>query len=57
MWAKPILQAPLAKLPGRQANVPLLLTQLSWYHHITLLDKVKEPAARLFYIEQTVKNG
>jgi predicted nuclease of restriction endonuclease-like (RecB) superfamily len=54
---KPILQAPLAKLPGRQANVPLLLTQLSWYHHITLLDKVKEPAARLFYIEQTVKNG
>ena len=40
---KSIVQAPLA--------------QLSWYHHITLLDKVKDPATRLFYIEHAVKNG
>jgi predicted nuclease of restriction endonuclease-like (RecB) superfamily len=40
---KPILQAPLA--------------QLSWYHHITLIDRVKDPAERLFYIHKTIENG
>ncbi len=38
-----ILQVPLAKL--------------SWYHHITLLDKVKDTATRYFYIQKTVDNG
>ena len=33
------------------------LAQLSWYHHITLLDKVKDPITRLFYIEKAGKNG
>lgn len=39
----PILQVPLAKL--------------TWYHHLTLLDKVKEPEARHFYIQATIENG
>jgi predicted nuclease of restriction endonuclease-like (RecB) superfamily len=38
-----ILQAALAKLP--------------WYHHITLLDKVKHEQQRLWYIQQTVEHG
>lgn len=40
---KPILQVPLAKL--------------TWYHHLTLLDKVKDPADRQFHIQATVENG
>ena len=34
-----------------------VLAQLSWYHHLTLLDKVKEESARLFYIQQTLEYG
>jgi predicted nuclease of restriction endonuclease-like (RecB) superfamily len=33
------------------------LAQISWYHHITLLDKVKEEKTRLFYIFKTIENG
>jgi predicted nuclease of restriction endonuclease-like (RecB) superfamily len=31
--------------------------QLSWYHHQTLLDKLKNPNERYFYILETIKNG
>jgi predicted nuclease of restriction endonuclease-like (RecB) superfamily len=34
-----------------------VLAQISWYHHLTLLDKVKEEQARLFYIQQTLEYG
>lgn len=33
-----------------------LLAQISWSHHVILLDKVKEQQERFWYIEQTVKN-
>ena len=33
------------------------LAQITWYHNITLLDKVKNSEQRLIYIEETVKNG
>lgn len=33
------------------------LAQLPWYHHITLLDKVKDPETRLFYIQKCIENG
>lgn len=38
-----ILQAPLAKL--------------TWYHNLTLLEKVKSPDERLWYAQQTIQNG
>jgi len=38
-----ILQAPLAKL--------------TWYHNLTLLEKVKSPEGRIWYAEQTIQNG
>jgi predicted nuclease of restriction endonuclease-like (RecB) superfamily len=38
-----ILQAPLAKL--------------TWYHNITLIQKVKDAKERLWYAEQTLQNG
>lgn len=33
------------------------LAQITWYHHITLLDKVQDKKARLFYINKTAENG
>ena len=33
------------------------LAQITWYHHIALMDKVKEPAAHIWYAEQAAKNG
>ena len=38
-----ILQVPLAKL--------------TWYHNLTLLEKVKSPEERLWYAQQTIENG
>jgi predicted nuclease of restriction endonuclease-like (RecB) superfamily len=56
-----ILQAGLAKLETVEiqgnTTIPEDLIQISWYHHITLLDKVKEPEARKFYIQKTIQNG
>jgi predicted nuclease of restriction endonuclease-like (RecB) superfamily len=40
---EPILQAALAKI--------------TWYHNLTLLEKVKPPEERLWYAEQTIQNG
>jgi predicted nuclease of restriction endonuclease-like (RecB) superfamily len=39
----PIVQVPLA--------------QITWYHHISLLSKVKEQETRAFYIAETARNG
>src|SRR5688572_7841971 len=39
----PFTQAPLAKL--------------SWYHHITLLDKIKDHQTRIFYLYKAIENG
>lgn len=33
------------------------LAQIIWYHHVTILDKVKCEAERLFYIRQTAESG
>lgn len=34
-----------------------VLAQLTWYHTITLLDKVKDKDIRLFYINKTIEHG
>ncbi len=54
-----IVQVALAQIDEKQKDkiVQVNLAQLSWYHHITLLDKVKDPEIRLFYIQQTIENG
>ena len=33
------------------------LVQISWYHHISLLPKVKDEAERAYYITETAQNG
>lgn len=54
----PILQATLAKLENEGTDfVQVPLAQISWYHHISLLSKVKDDAERAYYIIETAQNG
>lgn len=55
---QPIWQVPLAEL--KEANhefVQVPLAQITWYHHISLLSKVKDDAERAYYITETAQNG
>jgi predicted nuclease of restriction endonuclease-like (RecB) superfamily len=40
-----------------EAFVQEALAQITWYHNITILDKVKDPAVREFYIRHTTLHG
>lgn len=31
--------------------------ELPWYHHVLLMERVKNPEERQFYIQETIKNG
>lgn len=42
---------------GAGEMVQQLVGQIPWGHHLLLLTKVKAPAARVFYLEQTVARG
>ena len=54
----PILQATLAELENEgKEYVQIPLAQISWYHHISLLSKVKDEAQRAYYITETAQNG
>lgn len=55
----PILQARLAKFTisadGRFVQVPL--AQITWYHHISMIPKVKDVALRAFYMTEAAIQG
>ena len=54
----PIWQVPLAKLAEEGKNfVQIPLTQITWYHHISLIPKIKNMAERAFYIMATAQEG
>ena len=42
--------------PDKQI-VQELLAQITWYHNLTLLERVKDPVEREWYIRQTVEHG
>lgn len=46
----------MAKLPILQSGESLLWV-IPWFHHIVLMEKVKDIATRRWYIEQTLANG
>jgi len=46
-----------AEVYQNERIVQEVLAQIPWYHHITILDKVKEPDARDFYIQSTISRG
>ena len=53
----PISQAALAELAAGKDYVDIPLTTMSWYHHISMLPKIKSDAERAFYILETTRNG
>ncbi|WP_297072295.1 PDDEXK nuclease domain-containing protein [uncultured Duncaniella sp.] len=53
----PISQAALAELAGDKDCVDIPLSTISWYHHISMLPKIKNNAERAFYILETTRNG
>lgn len=56
-----IVQTPIAQLPlaDNKADVIVqtLSAQLSWSHHIALLDKVKDANLRMYYMQKSAENG
>ena len=38
-------------------TLPQLAAELPWFHNVTLVEQVKDPAQRLWYARQTVANG
>jgi len=50
----PMVQVPLAQSKNEFVKVPL--AQITWYHHISLLAKVKDTTERAYYIVETAKN-
>lgn len=54
----PIWQVPLAKIEKNgEMCVQIPLTQITWYHHISLISKVKSLEERAFYIMETALQG
>jgi predicted nuclease of restriction endonuclease-like (RecB) superfamily len=54
------VQVPLAQIKSESAYNLIVqepLAQLPWYHHITLLEKVKNKKEREWYILKTIENG
>lgn len=51
----PFVQVPLAQ--NEKEIVQVSLAQIPWYHHISLMEKVKDLRERAFYIENTARNG
>lgn len=52
-----IRQVPLAELNAVSQFVQIPLVQITWYHHISLIAKVKDLHERAFYITETAQNG
>jgi predicted nuclease of restriction endonuclease-like (RecB) superfamily len=53
-----IVQAPLARISGSISPiVQAPLAQLSWYHHLALIDKLSSPNDRLWYAAKAVEHG
>lgn len=49
--------AKFARMFPDKEFVQVALAQITWYHNIALMDKVKDPDAYAWYAAQTVKNG
>lgn len=47
----------LAKVPQAAAKMESILWRIPWFHHIVLLEKVKDVEQRLWYMGQTLANG
>ncbi len=55
--AEPEIYAQAGRSLADTAIVQELLAQITWYHHIAILDKVKDPVEREWYIHETIRNS
>lgn len=55
----PIMPQPAAQLPNlsQAAISPHLIFGIPWFHHIILIEKVKDISTRLWYMQQTIEQG
>jgi len=53
----PIWQVALAKLDESNDFMQVPLAQITWYHHLSLITKVKDVSERAFYMLKTAENG
>ncbi len=49
--------AKFAKIHTDTEFVQVMLAQITWYHHIALMDKIKDIKAYLWYVNEIIKNG
>jgi predicted nuclease of restriction endonuclease-like (RecB) superfamily len=56
---KPIRRQPVAKLEagGQEAFLQQLVAEVPWGHHLLVLNKLTDPAARLYYLQATARLG
>lgn len=52
-----IRQVTPTELKEAEQFVQVPLAQITWYHHISLISKVKDKIERAFYITETAQNG
>ena len=61
LYKNEILQEKLAKFLSAEMKQSVFVqhpaAQITWSHNQILLDKVKDPSTRFFYIQQTIANG
>jgi predicted nuclease of restriction endonuclease-like (RecB) superfamily len=50
-----ILQQPVGELPV--IELPPVLTRIPWVHNTLLIERLKDPAERLWYAQQTLEHG
>lgn len=50
-----ILAQPAREMDGR--NLPQAAAEIPWFHNIILVEKLKDPAQRLWYAQETTRNG
>ncbi|MBU0909364.1 MAG: DUF1016 family protein [Proteobacteria bacterium] len=54
----PIVPQSAAQLPLPHATIsPQLAFGIPWFHHVILIEKVKDLPARLWYMQQTIEQG
>lgn len=53
----PFLQQPAAKLQNLTTISPQLAFGIPWFHHVILIEKIKDLQIRLWYMEQTINQG
>lgn len=66
-WTEEVLAQPARELEGehlKQAaseldgkNLPQAVSEIPWFHNVEIIQKIKDPVERLWYVRKTITNG